>query len=72
MQIYVTAKKEGDAFSEVKHEHDNPMTSFECAHVEKSIIYVTMHKQKSPANILSRKKHKKLLLQTWRKTISLF
>ena len=44
----------------MKHEHDNPMTSFECAHVEKSIIYVTMHKQKAPANILSRKKTQKI------------
>ena len=35
-------------FSEVKHRHNNPLGSFKCARVKKSVIYVAMRKQKSP------------------------
>ena len=43
-------------FSEVKHRHDNPVASFKCARIKKSIIYITMRKQKALVNILSRSK----------------
>ena len=43
-------------FSKVKHRHGNPVASFECALVNKSIIYVTMHKQTAPINMLFRSK----------------
>ena len=33
--------------------HDNPVVSIECARVKKSIIYVTVRKQKTPIYILS-------------------
>ena len=46
-------KKESDAFSEVKHEHDNPITSLEYAPVSKFIIHVTMHERKASINISS-------------------
>ena len=36
--------------------HDNPVVSIECARVKKSIIYVTVRKQKAPINMLSHSK----------------
>ena len=48
------------AFSKVKHRHNNIVLSFVCARVKKSIIYVTMHKQKAPINMLSRSKAPKI------------
>ena len=45
-------------FSEV--EPDNPVASFECAHVNVPIIYVRMHKEKSPINMLSCSKAPKI------------
>ena len=35
------------AFSKVEHKHDNPVTSLDYAHVNKSIIYVTTRLAKS-------------------------
>ena len=37
----------------MEHRHDNPVESFKCARVNKSIRYDTMHKQKAPIIILS-------------------
>ena len=34
--------EDSDCFSEMKHKHDNPVTSLDYAHIYKSIIYVTM------------------------------
>ena len=47
-------------FSKVKHRHNNVVLSFVCARVKKSIINVTMHKQKAPINMLSRSKAPKI------------
>ena len=35
-------------FSEIEHRHNNPAARFECVLINKSIIYVTMHKQNAP------------------------
>ena len=40
-------------FSEVDHKLNNLVASFECALVNVSIIYITMHKENAPINILS-------------------
>ena len=47
MQLKKTIKNEkktedSDAFSEANHKHDDPVASFDYAHVHKSIIYVTI------------------------------
>ena len=53
-------KKPGasDAFSKVEHKHENPVASLDYARIIKSImyLYVTMHKQNAPINILHRSK----------------
>ena len=51
-------KKPGksDAVAEVKHRHSNPFASLQYARVNKSIIYITMHKQKAPINVLPHSK----------------
>ena len=36
-----------DDVSEGKRRHENLVTSRQCAHNNKSIIYITMHKQKA-------------------------
>ena len=40
----------------MQHRHNYPAASFECARVNKSIIYVDMDKQKAPICMLSRSK----------------
>ena len=52
----IKKRKTVTTFSEMEHRHDEPVASFECACVNKSIIYVTIHKQKTPINMLSRSK----------------
>ena len=49
-----TKESEGsDAFTEVEHKHENPVVSLDYASINKSTIYVTMHKRKAPINMLS-------------------
>ena len=40
-------------FPEVEHRLDNSAASFECSRINKSIMYVTMHKRKAPIIMLS-------------------
>ena len=45
------------AFPKVEHRHGNSVASFYYAHVNKSIsIYVAIHEQRAPINMLSRSK----------------
>ena len=48
-------------FSKVRHRYDNPVACLDCARVRKSIIYVTMckQKQKPPSPRCSAAKHPK-------------
>ena len=46
-------------FSGVKHRHDNPVASFDCALVNKSIVYITVRKQKAPSTCCLAAKHPK-------------
>ena len=46
--------EKSDAVSEVEHRHGNSVASLQYAHVNKSITYNTMHKRKTPINMLSR------------------
>ena len=43
-------------FSEVEHGHDNPVTCLQCVRFNKSIMYVIMHKEKMPINMLPHSK----------------
>ena len=71
MSQYESKKtKNSDDFSEVEHRHNNPAAHFECVLINKSIIYVTMYKQKALIYKLSRSKHQNtanLGLQTYPK-----
>ena len=51
--------EESDAISEVEHRHGNSFTSLPFAHVNKLIIYFTMHKQKTLIYKLSHSKASK-------------
>ena len=51
--------KNSDVFSEAEHWHKNPVASLGYARINKSIIYITKHKQKAPIYQLSRSKAKK-------------
>ena len=44
------------AVSKVKHRHSDLVANFQCASINKSTMYVTMHKRKAPINTLSRSK----------------
>ena len=39
--------EESDAVSQVKHRHGNSVASLPCAHANKFIIYITIHKLKA-------------------------
>ena len=58
--------KTATIFPEVKHGHNNPATSFGCARVTKSIIYVAMPKQKAPISMLSRSKTQQIAVTDMR------
>ena len=45
-----------DDFFRVEHGHDNPVTSLQCVSFNKSIMYVIMHKEKMPINMLPHSK----------------
>ena len=51
--------EENDTVSEVKHRYGKLVASHECARVNKSIIYTTMHKEKTLIYKLSRSKASK-------------
>ena len=53
--------EDGDALYKVKHRHYNPVTSLKYARVNMSIIYVMMHTQAAPINMLSHSKTPKEL-----------
>ena len=56
MQINKAARnKESYAVAEAQNKHGNSFASREYAHLNKSIIYITSHKQKAPINMLSRR-----------------
>ena len=42
--------------NEAKHKHGNSFASLQCKRFGKSIIHITMHKQKALINLLSRSK----------------
>ena len=71
MQKNKTMKNEKNpkttTFSEVRH--DNPVSSFKCAHVNKLIIYVRMHKQKAPIKMFSQQNNKFRLIETREKPV---
>ena len=48
--------KESDAVSKVKHGHNDSVTSLKYACVNKSIIYIIMHKEKTPIYKVSHSK----------------
>ena len=55
MQINEPVRNEkyrSEAFFLVEHRHNNPIASLDYARVNKSILYLTMHKQKAPINML--------------------
>ena len=45
--------EESDAVSEVKHRYDNSFVSLQYVRVNKSTMYITMHKRKAPITMLS-------------------
>ena len=50
---------ESDAVSKVRHRHGKSVASLQCARTNKSIIYITMHKQKAPFTICPAPKRSK-------------
>ena len=45
--------EESDAVFEVKHRYDNSFVSLQYVRVNKSSMYITMHKRKAPISMLS-------------------
>ena len=50
---------DSDVFSKLKYWHENIVASFTYALIDKSIMYITTHKQKAPIYKISRSENTK-------------
>ena len=50
---------DSDVFSELEYWHENIVASFTYALIDKSIMYITTHKQKAPIYKISRSENTK-------------